>query len=140
MRRERERERDRQKWKETDCQRHGQGEKDRQTDSQRKSSRREKVIISAINTHKTSLSRKREQISEEMVKVYSSFTVNMNCMQSSKLSDAKTLNACKKCQLRLQILEQGKILRLDIVSPRYKVLLRNSRRQPFTGSHTFDHP
>ena len=36
--------------------------------------------------------------------------------QSSKLTDAKTLNAnaCKKCQLHLQILEQGKILRLDI--------------------------
>ena len=32
--------------------------------------------------------------------------------------DAKTLNAYKKCQLRLQILKQGKILRLDIVSPR----------------------
>ena len=56
--------------------------------------------------------------------------------QSSKLTDAKTLNACKKCQLRLQILEQGRILHLDIVS----VLLRNSRRQPFTGSHTFDLP
>ena len=51
--------------------------------------------------------------------------------QSSKLTEAKTLNACKKCQLRLQILEQGKILRLDIVSPRYKVLLRNSRRFPY---------
>ena len=34
--------------------------------------------------------------------------------QSLNLTDAKTLNACKKCQLRLQILEQGKILRLDI--------------------------
>ena len=30
--------------------------------------------------------------------------------QSSKLTDIKTLNACKKCQL--QILEQGKILGL----------------------------
>ena len=36
------------------------------------------------------------------------------CLQSSKLTDAKTLNACKKCQLRLQILEQDKIFRLDI--------------------------
>ena len=36
----------------------------------------------------------------------------------------------------LQILEQGRILHLDIVS----VLLRNSHRQPFTGSHTFDLP
>ena len=44
--------------------------------------------------------------------------------------DAKTLNACKKCQLRLQILKQGKILRLDIVSSRYKVLLRNSLDLP----------
>ena len=57
--------------------------------------------------------------------------LNIITYQSSKLTDAKTLNACKKCQLRLQILEQGKILRLDIVSHRYKVLLRNSRRQPF---------
>ena len=67
--------------------------------------------------------------------LYSSAIVDLclfhNGHQSSKLTDAKTLNACKKCQLRLQILEQGKILRLDIVSPRYKVLLRNSRRQPF---------
>ena len=52
-------------------------------------------------------------------------------IQGSKLKDATTLNACKKCQLRLQILEQGKILRLDIVSPRYKVLLRNSRKFPY---------
>ena len=59
-------------------------------------------------------------------------------LQSWKLTVAKTLNACKKCQLRLQILEQGKLLRLDIVSPRYTVLLRNSFRQPFAGSHTFD--
>ena len=39
---------------------------DRQTHRER--NRREKVIISAINTHKTSLSRKREQISEEWLK------------------------------------------------------------------------
>ena len=55
-------------------------DRERRTDTQRKSNRREKVIISAINTHKTSLSRKREQISEEMVKIYSSFTVNTNCL------------------------------------------------------------
>ena len=35
-------------------------------------------------------------------------------IQGSKLKDATTLNACKKCQLRLQILEQGRILHLDI--------------------------
>ena len=34
--------------------------------------------------------------------------------QSSKLTEGKTLNVCKKSQLRLQILEQGKILRMDI--------------------------
>ena len=44
--------------------------------------------------------------------------------------DAKTLNVCKKCQLSLQILKQGKILCLDIVSSRYKVLLRNSLDLP----------
>ena len=41
-------------------------------------------------------------------------SLNVCQTQSSKLTDAKTLNACKKCQLRLQILEQGKILHLDI--------------------------
>ena len=45
---------------------------------------------------------------------YSSYHLlfEFDFLQSSKLTDAKMLNACKKCQLRLKSLEQGKILEI----------------------------